>query len=122
MKKSLYLISAAMLMIVAFASSASAYSETQVYKKYTGSSWVVGSYAKTVETASYDKIEVINKLEIDGVLYDINNKIVYNDYWCQTNELTTGSYNSYYLYSSVSSHIITHGGQTLSNTVSRAYL
>lgn len=121
MKSSMALVSFFALSVI-FSSTVSASSQTQVYKKFTGSNWVVGSYAKTIEAVSYDQIEVINQLKVNGVLYDINSASAINDYWCQTAELTTGSYDSRNAYKSTSVHTITDDGEVVSETLSNASL
>lgn len=103
MKKLLVFIFA-IFVTVSFSTSALASSTNYIYKKYNGSNFSVGSYAESIESISYGEIEVINRIEVNGVIYDHNKNNEYNDNECKTPEIATTSYYSTTTYHSLSEH------------------
>lgn len=105
MKTALSLFVAASL-FVGLTSSAFAYSENYIYKKYNGSYFFVATYAETVESTAKQEIQITNMLKVNGVGYDANDCFAYNATTCKTPELANSSYYSNTSYSSFSSHYI----------------
>jgi len=86
-----------------------AVSDTYIYMRYNGSSYIVGSYAYTTESNSYDQILIVNELQKDGFKADENYKFCYNTSTCQTAEISTAYYSSSD-YLSASVHAVYNGG------------
>lgn len=87
------------LICSAWFTSVVAISNNYIYMRYTGSSYVVGSYANTVESVTYDNITIFNYLYIGGVNANSNHKVCLNTTTCQTNEITYPYYSSSSYYS-----------------------
>jgi len=77
-------------------SSVFAVSDNYIYLKYTGSSFVVGTYAYSNDTSKiYDEMVIRSYLDNGSPSYESQVKYCYNTSTCSTTEITLPYYSSY---------------------------